>query len=336
MTASSDIALVGCGAISEEFYLPAFARRRDGLARLWLVDPEPRRREAMATQFGIPRERAVAGLDDLSDDVTVAFNATPSHLHLPTTLGMLKRGINVFLEKPLGETGAEAEQIVASGGDLLIGVNQYRRLMPSFSAVKQRLEHGDLGRIRRIVWNEGNKFGWPAQSPFYFRRPWADGRPRGTLLDTGAHIIDLLCWWLGGELDVVDAQSDGYGGPEEFVFAHLARDGVTIELTISMHARMANRFLIEGDNGSIGGSVMDFRRIFLTAAGAPPRSTALRGSIDRADIADQLIDNFMAASAGEQPLLIAAASVLPSLKTIDAIYRRMRSPLPGYYREWQA
>jgi predicted dehydrogenase len=248
---------------------------------------------------------------------------------------LLARGISVFLEKPLGETAEEAQKIVDAAGERSVGVNQYRRLVPSFAAIKTHIDRGDLGTIKRIMWKEGNKFAWPAQSPFYFRRPWADGKPRGTLLDAGSHIIDLLCWWLGGELDVIDVQSDGYGGPEEFVRAQLGRNGIEIDLTISMHARMPNRYSIEGTKGRIAASVMDFRRITFAKQGSAERSVTLAGSADRADIADRLVSNFVSASLGEEPLLIDAVSVLPSIRTIDAAYRGMRSPLPGYYQEWQ-
>lgn len=121
----------------------------------------------MALRFGVPLQRTATDLENLPDDVKVAFNATPSHLHLPTTLAMPRRGINVFLEKPLGETAAAAVKIISNNGKFrVVGVNQYRRLVPSFWAGTKRIERGDLGQIKRVNWNEGNKFGCPARWPF--------------------------------------------------------------------------------------------------------------------------------------------------------------------------
>lgn len=337
MSSSRPIALVGGGAISEEFYLPAFAKRHDFMSRLWLVEPNQSRRSAMAGRFGIPSDRTVDAIAKLPDETEAAFNATPSHLHLSTTLELLARNIHVFLEKPLGETASEGERMVAAAGqDTLIGVNQYRRLIPIFAYARARMQDGSLGILRRIEWNEGNKFAWPAQSPFYFRRPWADGQPRGAVLDAGAHIFDLFCWWLGGEPEIEDVRSDGFGGPEAYCSASLKFGEANLNVRIGMHVRMANRFTIEGDRMTLSGSIMDFRRIFQSRPGEPPRAVKLSGFADRADIAEALVQNFMAASAGKEALLIDAASVLPSLRTIDQLYRAMKSPLPEYYEEWRA
>jgi predicted dehydrogenase len=47
------LAVVGCGAIAEQYYLPALTRRPDVLANLILVDRDAARSEHLATQFGV-------------------------------------------------------------------------------------------------------------------------------------------------------------------------------------------------------------------------------------------------------------------------------------------
>lgn len=55
-----DIALVGCGAIAQRFYLPVLARNRDKFGDIWLVDPNDR---ALASAGAIhPRDVARAAI----------------------------------------------------------------------------------------------------------------------------------------------------------------------------------------------------------------------------------------------------------------------------------
>ena len=336
MITSPPFALIGCGAISEEFYLPAVAKLAGAADRLWVVDPSPARLEDAIARFGVRRDRTVASIDDLPSGTAFAFNATPSHLHLQTSLALIERGISVFLEKPFAETAEDARAILAAGkGKVVLSSNQFRRLYPAYGKAREMIRAGTLGTIRRIRWDEGYRFEWPTQSGFYFRRPW-QGRPRGALIDTGVHLLDVICWWLGTQPSLVKATMDGFGGPECFAAATLQSGETTIDIQVSFLTRLRNEYVIEGDEGSVRGSILDMRRLIYTPRGRSPRAVMAAGPPTKAAIGDLMIANFEQAALGREEVIIDAATVVPSLAVIDEIYASATSELPGYYKEWVA
>ena len=329
------LAVIGCGAISEEYYLPALLRLPRSSERVWLVDPSQKRLDEVVRKFGFAPRQVVGSIGELPSSVSVGFNATPSHLHLETSLDLIRRKINVFLEKPLAETGKDAQQIIfAAEGKVLLSSNQFRRRFPAYIAVRNLIQQGKLGKIRSVQWAEGYKFDWPAQSSFYFRRPWPENKPRGVLLDFGSHLIDVICWWLGAQPDVVHAEMDGFGGPEAFVSATLVSGETNIDVKLSYLAKLRNEYVIEGEAGRVRGAALDQRRFYFKPAGGPERAVQLDGPEDKNAIAWELVENFERASRGQAELLIDVSSVLDSIIVIDKIYSSAKATLPEFYKEW--
>ena len=60
------------------------------------------------------------------------------------------------------------------------------------------------------------------------------------LLDFGSHVIDVICWWLGAKPDVVQAETDGFGGPEAFVSAALVSGDTKIDVKLSYLTKLRN------------------------------------------------------------------------------------------------
>jgi predicted dehydrogenase len=335
MLGNLELAIIGCGAIADSYYFPVLSADAVARDRVWLVEPSAERREKAAAAFGFRREQLVGDIADLPAKVTAAVNATPSHLHVATTLPLIERGVNVIVEKPLAETADDARQLVAAAkGRSVVTANHYRRFCPSYRLARELIAAGEIGEVRRIEWAEGQKFEWPTQSGFYFRRPWKTGRPRGVLLDIGVHVLDVVCWWLEETPRVVSASMDGFGGPECFTRAELAFGEVEVDLAVSFHSKLANGFVVQGTKGAIRGSVTDFATIEVrTGSGGwqPRRGPGPAGWTDFAGI---LLTNFAAAVEGREALLVEPESVVRPLQAVDAIYEAAGSPLPSYYREW--
>jgi predicted dehydrogenase len=331
----TSLALVGCGAISEEYYLPALQKLPNFAKRVWLVDPSEKRLSEVVKRFGASPKQAVRSIDELPSTVSAAFNATPSHLHLETSMVLIKRGISIFLEKPLAETAADAHRIIAAArNDVIISSNQFRRRYPSYELVRKFIQEGRLGRIRSIQWAEGYKFDWPAQSGFYFRRPWPDNKPRGVMLDFGSHLADIICWWLNGKPNVVEASTDSFGGPEAYASAKLAFGSTEIGLKLSYLTKLTNDYVIVGDEGTIRGAALDLRRFYYSPRGKSERSVTVRGVADKSAIGDELVGNFDRAARGLEAPLIDVRTVLQSVELIDDIYSAAKVPFPQFYREW--
>ncbi len=335
MLGDLDLAIIGCGAIADSYYFPVLSADAVAREKVWLVEPSVERREKAAAAFGFRREQLVGDIAELPAKVAAAVNATPSHLHVATTLPLIERGVSVIVEKPLAETADDARRLVTeASGRSLLTANQYRRFCPSYRLAREIIAAGEIGDVCSINWAEGQKFEWPTQSGFYFRRPWTTGRPRGVLLDIGVHVLDVVCWWLDEEPRVVSASMDGFGGPECFARAELAFGDVEMDLAVSFHSKLANGFIVEGTKGAIRGSVTDFATIETRTGSGGWQSRRGPGSAGWTDFAEILLRNFAAAVEGREALLVDAASVVAPLAAVDAIYEAASSPLPSYYREW--
>lgn len=328
------LAILGCGAIAEQYYLPALTRTRADAAALTLIDPDPARLGTVAARWGV--ERTATTLEAVADALDGVINATPSHLHHTTTTALLERGLGVLVEKPLAETAADAEALVALAQRrrLPLMVNNLRRCYPAFARIGEHLRYGDLGRLRTIRWREGNRFEWPTVSGFYFRRR-ADAPPRGVVLDAGAHVLDVICWWLGGEPALIDARHDGDGGPEALATLKLAWGDAEIEVVLSALAKQSNDFEVVGSAGTLSGSYNDFNRYDWRRGTSGARAIDLRSRVRlKSDIADLMLANFRDCLAGRAVPLVNAGDVLPSLRLIDTFYRSARLLEAPWYAEW--
>jgi predicted dehydrogenase len=337
MLGNLDLAIIGCGAIADSYYFPVLSADASAREKGWLVEPSVDRREKAAATFGFRRDQLVGDIAELPAKVKAAVNATPSHLHVATTVPLIERGVSVIVEKPLAETADDARQIVEKARRrCVLTANHYRRFCPSYALAQELIQAGEIGDIRRIHWAEGQKFEWPTQSGFYFRRPWKTGRPRGVLLDIGVHVLDVVCWWLGDAPRVKSASMDGFGGPECFARAELAFGGTEVDLAVSFHSKLENGFVVEGAKGAIRGSVTDFATIDVRTGAGGWQSRRGPGPAGWTDFADILLRNFAAAVEGREALMIEPESVIAPLAAVDAIYEAAGSPLPSYYREWKS
>lgn len=321
------IGLIGCGAIAENFHLPALSRYAEILSSLTLVDPDLERANALASRFGVGS--TCGDYKELLGEVDGVIVAVPHHLHLPISLECLRAGVTVLCEKPLAETPDGVLEIVnaAEESGVAVLVNQTRRFFPSHQKVKEIIDSEELGSLRRITYTMGEPFEWPAATGSYFG---SRGSCKGVLLDTGAHIIDLVCWWLGGKTELVDYHDDSLGGTEAVAHVDLRAGDCTASIRLSWLSKLENRYRIEGEKGWIEGGAYDWGSIEIGDSSG--RSRNLRTSATRQSFEDfsaRLIGNFLDVVKGVAEPLVPAREVLDSISLIDACYSsRKRFDMP--------
>jgi predicted dehydrogenase len=245
-TDSLRCAVIGCGAVAERVHLPALARCA-GLVPSLLVDRDEARARLLASQYGVPR---VSGdFRDAIGGVDAAVIGVPHHLHEPMACALLEAGIHVLVEKPMALSAAACDRMIAAatrtGAVLAVGL--LRRCSPSLQWVKQALDAGALGRIRRFELCEGAVYRWPVVSAGMFR-PEGGG---GVLADAGAHALDLVLWWFGG-WRALRYRDDARGGVEADCLLELEmQDGAQGIVELSRTRDMPNSCIITGDRGTI-------------------------------------------------------------------------------------
>lgn len=134
-----------------------------------------------------------------SGKVDAVLIATPHYFHIPIGIEALKAGLHVIVEKPLGVHKADCERLLRAHTNprqvFAIMLNQ--RTDPYYQKLRQLVQRGEFGKIRRVHWTITDWFRTQAyyQSSIW-RATWA-GEGGGALLNQCVHNIDLFQWIFG-------------------------------------------------------------------------------------------------------------------------------------------
>ncbi len=149
MTATS-IAVLGCGRIGR---MHARGLSRHPTARLAAVfDVVQAAADETAAELGVMAAGSVAEV--LGDpDVQAVLIATPTATHVELVVAAVRAGKAVLCEKPIDldmdRVRACEAALGAHGETVMIGFN--RRFDPSFRALRERVEAGEIGRVEQVV-----------------------------------------------------------------------------------------------------------------------------------------------------------------------------------------
>jgi predicted dehydrogenase len=135
--------------------------------------------------FNVPSERLGTDARAFLDKVDIVDIVTPSTSHFELCRMALEAGKDVFVEKPMTMTSAEATALaeLSSRTSRLIQVGYYYRFHPLSVYLKQQIEQKTLGVLRYL---SGNFMG--------FKRARTDV---GVTHTDGIHFIDLFNWLIG-------------------------------------------------------------------------------------------------------------------------------------------
>lgn len=139
------IAVIGAGAIVRDAHLPAY--RQAGFEVVAIYDRDRAKAHALAAQFGIATVcdslSEIAAMPGVVFDIAVVPEANTDVLaHLP-------EGADVLVQKPMGRSLAEAQQIVeiCERRRLTAAVNFQLRFSPMMLAVRDAISRGLLGDL---------------------------------------------------------------------------------------------------------------------------------------------------------------------------------------------
>lgn len=267
--------IIGCGDVTEKKSGPAFQKVPN--SRLVAV---MRRDAAKAKDYAI-RHKVPKWYSDAKElindpEINAVYIATPPAFHEDYARLALKAGKFVYVEKPVTTSVASCKRM-AEAEELFKGklsVAHYRRALPYFNAIKEKIDSGAIGKIKLVhlkmfqpYRNEliaNTEYNWRVE-------PAISGG--GLFFDLAPHQLDILTWLLGdpisyqgvavNQAQLYDAEDTVTGTvlfPDDVLFtgvwcftvpAHLKQDCCEIigELGVIKFPVFGNRFVVKTENG---------------------------------------------------------------------------------------
>jgi predicted dehydrogenase len=187
-SAPRPIVVVGAGAIVEQAHLHAY--RRLGFDVAGFHDARPERALALAATW--PGARAFATIEEAAASPRAVFDVAVPGNAVAGVLASLPPRSPVLVQKPLGESLAEAKRIlsVCRARELTVALNFQLRFSPNLIAIKALLDRGYFGDLVDVEVRVVTYTPWELWS---FLR----GIPRLEILYHSVHYLDVLRHLLG-------------------------------------------------------------------------------------------------------------------------------------------
>ena len=246
------IGIVGLGVISAQ-YLDTLV----GLDTVRIVaaaDLDPARARAIAGR--VPGCRALS-VDELVADpeVQTVLNLTVPAAHASVALAALAAGKNVYGEKPLAATLAEALEVVAAAGGAWVGGAPDTVLGTGVQTARAVVDAGEIGRpvSATATWVAPGHEAWHPNPDFYYL---AGGGP---LFDMGPYYLTTLFHLLGPVVRVSGVSSRPRDGR---IIATGPRAGERIPVEVDTHVTS----VLEHVGGAVSTVTFSFDAVTTTAA----------------------------------------------------------------------
>ena len=191
------IAIIGVGTMGSAHVATIDKLDNCTVSALCDIDPAVRKKYANRKDTAI-----FASADELfaKGDFDAVIVATPHYFHVPLALQALEHGKHVLTEKPISVHKKLAQQLVDAipkHPDLKVAAMFNQRTLNAHKKIKQLIDSGELGEIRRVNWIITTWF----RSQFYYdsgdwRASWR-GEGGGVLLNQCPHQLDLMQWFFG-------------------------------------------------------------------------------------------------------------------------------------------
>lgn len=180
--------------------------------------------------------------------VAAVYIATPNHLHAAQALKAIAAGKPVLIEKPMALRSSDVEAIAQAARERGVFAMEalWSRFLPAVRAVREQIEAGRIGEVRRI--RADLSYVHPQEPGSRFFDPALGG---GAAFDLGVYPLSLTLHLLGEPQSVSGrwlAAASGVDLRSEF---RLDYPEAVAELSCGFDRNGTNRFLIAGTRGAL-------------------------------------------------------------------------------------
>ncbi len=317
------VAFYGAGSIAERH---VDAIRRTGVLDIsWVVSRAPEHARAFAEKKGIPRWTADEAGPLADPEVGAVVVAYPTFRHAEVALAAFATAKHVVCEKPLSDSVASAEQMVAAAraANRLLLVGQLRRFWPVFAGMHELVASGRAGSLVRSTVDFQAEWDWS-------NRGWRVERPGGYLLDMHVHELDLLLWFANQEPRRVWATGENRAEREGTVVLEFPSSFARLDYCGRVSGRVypagsRTRYQLAFSNGRLEAEIADSVTSETYIGGTKvAESRAAIGQETRAGW-DGMWAAFAAALTGSAPSPIAPEEALGNVRTALAAANAMQT-----------
>lgn len=232
---------------------------------------EDRLRKAVTLYGDGVKQFADAGEMFASGTVDGVLICTPHYSHPTLAIEALKHGLHVLIEKPAGVYTRQVREMneYAAATDRVFGIMYNQRTNPMYRKLRELIQAGELGEIRRMNWIITN---WYRPQSYYnsggWRATWA-GEGGGVLINQVPHQLDLWQWTTGMMPERIRAFCE-FGKHRQIevenevtAYAEYANGATAVFITSTCEVPGTNRFEVAGERGKIviEGGKMTFWRL---------------------------------------------------------------------------
>ncbi|MFC7624365.1 Gfo/Idh/MocA family protein [Microlunatus sp. GCM10028923] len=222
-----------------------------------IADTDPDK-ASVAAEYGVPFFPDYQSLLD-SGEVDAVVTTVPHYLHPEIGIAALRAGIHALVEKPAGVYTKQVKELndfAATRPELTFGIMFNQRNNPLYQRIKEIVDSGELGTIRRTNWIITT---WWRPQGYYDQSEWRatwGGEGGGVLVNQAPHQLDLWQWICGVPKSVYAKVAYGFRrdiAVEDEVTAVVDYgDGATGTFTTATHDLVGtDRFEILADRGKI-------------------------------------------------------------------------------------
>ncbi|HEX9387150.1 MAG TPA: Gfo/Idh/MocA family oxidoreductase [Anaerolineales bacterium] len=200
-------------------------RRIEGVELLGVSDDDPMRGQRIAAQNQALYFHTYEDLLEAKPDGVII--CTENNRHRPFVEMVASLGIHILCEKPIATTLEEARAIVDicnKAGVILMTAFPMRFSAPLLE-IKARLDHGDFGDL--YCFNATNQGELPTKHRAWFVDPNLAGG--GAIMDHTVHLVDIMRWFTGSEVESMYARSNRIFHAEEVEVETGALEMLTFE-----------------------------------------------------------------------------------------------------------
>jgi len=194
------VAIVGCGLIATEKYIPIFKKLKDRVKIVGICDLNENILKKVATIWRI--ENAYKDFSTmLSEQVPdLVVICTPPRTHARLAIEAMEKGAHVLVEKPMATSIVECDNMIdaAIRWGRKLGVMHNQLFNPAFEKARQLVNSNSVGRFlgMRIF------LVTPIDYMTSKAEHWAHKLPGGVLGETGPHAVYLSLAFLDNIRDV--------------------------------------------------------------------------------------------------------------------------------------